>query len=67
MLNVELKKLLKKNKKSNPGQPEAKSIFLTIKFLINSIKPLINLIEFNKHLILNISSSNWIFFVSRAH
>ena len=58
MLNDELKKLLQKKKKSNPGQPEAKSIFLTVKLFINSIKPLINLIEFNKHLILNISSSN---------
>jgi hypothetical protein len=63
MLNDELKKLLKKKK----NQPRSTSIFLAIKLFINSIKSLINLIEFNKHLILDISSSNWIFFVSRAH
>jgi len=43
-----------------------KSIFLAIKPSINSIKPSIKFKWVHKHLILNFSSSNWIFFINMA-
>jgi hypothetical protein len=42
----------------------SKSFFLAIKPFINSIKPSIKFNWVYKHLILDFSSSNWIFFVN---
>jgi len=44
----------------------SKSIFFAIKPFINSIKPSIKFNGVYKHLILDFSSSNWIFFINRA-
>jgi len=44
----------------------SKSIFLAIKPSINLIKPSIKFNQVHKYLILDFSSSNWIFFVNRA-